>query len=107
MAQLPVLSQTSCSLSNFSFPSNKSLRVCLTYENRTFGVQETIVNYALVGNLFMLGAGSLSVVALSAYFGILPILFWFSVATFLIAIWSAAAATLPAFRDSFLPSRKL
>ena len=50
-----------------------------------------------MGNLFMLGVGGLCTVALSAYFGRLPILFWFSVMAFLTAIWSAAAVDLPSF----------
>ncbi|CZR62199.1 related to HOL1 protein [Phialocephala subalpina] len=66
----------------------------------TFGVPETIVNHSLVGNLFMLGAGGIFVVALSAYFGRLPVLFWFSIFAFLTAAWSAAATTLESFEGA-------
>lgn len=70
------------------------------FEYRTFGVPETIVNHALVGNLFMLGAGGIFVVALSAYFGRLPVLFWFSIVAFLTAAWSAAATSLESFETA-------
>lgn len=58
---------------------------------------ETVVNNALVGNLAMLGGGGLVVVALSAYFGRLPVLFWFSIMAFVTAAWSAAAKSLASF----------
>lgn len=45
----------------------------------------------------MLGAGGIVIVALSAYFGRLPVLFWFSIIALLTAAWSAASATLPSF----------
>jgi predicted MFS family arabinose efflux permease len=45
----------------------------------------------------MLGAGGIVVVALSAYFGRLPVLFWFSILAFLTAAWSAAATTFQSF----------
>ncbi|MCJ1419879.1 hypothetical protein MMC32_006235 [Xylographa parallela] len=41
---------------------------------------------ALVGNVFVIGAGGLVSVALMAYFGRLPVLFWFTFC----ALWSAA-----------------
>ena len=45
----------------------------------------------------MLGAGGIVVVALSAYFGRLPVLFWFSILAFLRAAWSAAATSFQSF----------
>jgi predicted MFS family arabinose efflux permease len=45
----------------------------------------------------MLGAGGIFVVALSAYFGRLPILFWFSILAFVTAAWSAAAKSFESF----------
>jgi len=45
----------------------------------------------------MLGAGGIVVVALSAFFGRLPVLFWFSILAFLTAAWSAAATTFQSF----------
>jgi predicted MFS family arabinose efflux permease len=56
-----------------------------------------VVNQALVGNLFMLGAGGIFVVALAAYFGRLPVLFWFSVLSFVTAAWSAGAKSFRSF----------
>lgn len=51
----------------------------------------------------MLGAGGVVVVALSAYFGRLPVLFWFLVIAFCTAIWCAAATNF----DSFMAARIL
>jgi len=65
--------------------------------HRVWHQPEEVVNRALVGNLFMLGAGGLAVVALSAYFGRLPVLFWFSILSLLTAAWSAAATSLNSF----------
>lgn len=64
---------------------------------RTWNLPENVINEALVGNLFMLGAGGIFVVALSAYFGRLPVLFWFSIFAFLTAAWSAAAKSFHSF----------
>jgi hypothetical protein len=64
---------------------------------RTWNLPETTINHALVGNLFMLGAGGIVVVALSAYFGRLPILFWFSILALVTAAWSAAAKSFESF----------
>jgi Major Facilitator Superfamily len=61
------------------------------------------VNHSQVGNVFMLGAGGVVVVALSAYFGRLPILFYFLVLATATAIWCAAAATF----ESFMAARIL
>ena len=44
---------------------------------------------SLVGNIFLIGAGGLVVVVLMAYFGRLPILFWFT----LFAFWTSAFCT--------------
>ncbi|KAI9730962.1 MAG: hypothetical protein M1818_008037 [Claussenomyces sp. TS43310] len=64
---------------------------------KTWPYPETVINHALVGNLFMLGAGGIFVVAFSAYFGRLPVLFWFSVLAFVTAAWSAGARSLESF----------
>jgi predicted MFS family arabinose efflux permease len=61
------------------------------------------VNHSQVGNVFMLGAGGVVVVALSAYFGRLPILFYFLVLATATAIWCAAAVTF----ESFMAARIL
>ena len=61
------------------------------------------VNHSQVGNVFMLGAGGVVVVALSAYFGRLPVLFYFLVLATATAIWCAAAKTF----ESFMAARIL
>ena len=61
------------------------------------------VNHSQVGNVFMLGAGGVFVVALSAYFGRLPVLFYFLVLATATAIWCAAAVTF----ESFMAARIL
>lgn len=61
------------------------------------------VNHSQVGNVFMLGAGGVVVVALSAYFGRLPVLFYFLVLATATAIWCAAAQTF----ESFMAARIL
>ena len=61
------------------------------------------VNHSQVGNVFMLGAGGIFVAFLSAYFGRLPVLFWFLLVAVATAIWCAAATTF----DSFMAARIL
>jgi hypothetical protein len=61
------------------------------------------VNHSQVGNVFMLGAGGVIVVALSAYFGRYPVLFYFIVLATATAIWCAAAQTF----ESFMAARIL
>ncbi|RVX67272.1 hypothetical protein B0A52_09309 [Exophiala mesophila] len=61
------------------------------------------VNHSQVGNVFMLGAGGVVVVALSAYFGRLPVLFYFLVMATATAIWCAAAQSF----ESFMAARIL
>lgn len=51
----------------------------------------------------MLGAGGVIVVALSAYFGRLPILFWFLVIATATAAWCAGATKF----ESFMAARIL
>jgi len=64
---------------------------------RYWGITVEEVSHSLAGNVFMLGMGGLATVILSAYFGRLPVLFWFTVANLLSAIWCASARTFPAF----------
>lgn len=61
------------------------------------------VNHSQVGNVFMLGAGGVVVVALAAYFGRLPVLTWFLVVAFATAAWCAGAVTF----ESFMAARIL
>jgi MFS family permease len=55
------------------------------------------VNHSQVGNVFMLGAGGIFVVALSAWAGRLPVLFYFLVLATATAAWCAAATTFQSF----------
>ncbi|PNS20561.1 hypothetical protein CAC42_6011 [Sphaceloma murrayae] len=64
---------------------------------------EDAVNASQVGNVFMLGAGGVFVVALSAWIGRLPVLFWFLVIGAATAAWCAAATTF----ESFMAARIL
>ncbi|KAH7095863.1 major facilitator superfamily domain-containing protein [Paraphoma chrysanthemicola] len=61
------------------------------------------VNHSQAGNVFMLGAGGVFVVALSAWAGRLPVLFYFLVIAALTAAWCAAATTF----ESFMAARIL
>jgi len=61
------------------------------------------VNHSQVGNVFMLGAGGVVVVALSAFFGRLPVLFYFLILATATAIWCTAAQTF----ESFMAARIL
>jgi len=61
------------------------------------------VQHNLVGNLFCLGAGRLFTVLLSAYFGRLPILAFFTSVALGTSAWCAAATSF----DSYLAARIL
>ncbi|KAI9923731.1 hypothetical protein MW887_008358 [Aspergillus wentii] len=61
------------------------------------------VNHSQVGSVFMIGAGGVVAVALSAYFGRYPMLFWFMLIGLGTAIWCAAAQSF----ESFMASRIL
>jgi predicted MFS family arabinose efflux permease len=66
-------------------------------------MSEDEVNHSQVGNVFMLGAGGVVAVALSAYFGRYPVLFWFIVLALATSAWCAAATTF----ESFMAARIL
>lgn len=61
------------------------------------------VNHATSGNVFMLGAAGPIIVALSAYFGRLPVLLYFVLAATATAIWCATAQSF----ESFMAARIL
>ncbi|KAL9623395.1 MAG: hypothetical protein Q9160_002288 [Pyrenula sp. 1 TL-2023] len=61
------------------------------------------VNHSQTGNVFMVGAGGIVVVGLSAYFGRLPPLFWFLVVSLATAAWCAGATSF----ESFMTARIL
>ncbi|KAF9892637.1 hypothetical protein FE257_001039 [Aspergillus nanangensis] len=71
--------------------------VTLIPQAAEWSMTEDAVNHSQVGNVFMLGAGGPFVVALAAYFGRFPVLFWFAVAALATAIWCAAAQSFPSF----------
>ncbi|KMU89274.1 hypothetical protein CIHG_06945 [Coccidioides immitis H538.4] len=77
--------------------------VTLIPQAKIWGMTEDEVNHSQVGNVFMLGAGGVFVVAFSAYFGRYPVLFWFLVIALATAIWCAAALTF----ESFMAARIL
>ena len=77
--------------------------VTLLPQAEVWGMSPDHVNHSQVGNVFMLGAGGVVVVALSAYFGRLPVLFYFLVLATATAIWCAAAVTF----ESFMAARIL
>src|SRR4051812_11442002 len=66
-------------------------------------MSQDTVNHSQVGNVFMLGAGGIFVVALSAWGGRLPVLFYFLVLAAATAAWCAAATTF----ESFMAARIL
>lgn len=68
-----------------------------------WGMSPDQVNHSQVGNVFMLGAGGVVAVALSAYFGRYPVLFWFIVLAVATSAWCAGATTF----ESFMAARIL
>ena len=70
---------------------------------REWRLTPDVVNHSQSGGQFMVGAGGVVVVALSAYSGRLPVLFWFMI----IALASAAACASVGNFDSFMAVRIL
>ncbi|EEP78267.1 conserved hypothetical protein [Uncinocarpus reesii 1704] len=70
--------------------------------NGIWGMTEDEVNHSQVGNVFMLGAGGVFVVAFSAYFGRYPVLFWFLVIALATAVWCAAALSFESFMGGLM-----
>lgn len=65
--------------------------VTLLQQAKLWNMTEDHVNHSQVGNVFMLGAGGLFVTVFGAYFGRLPVLFWFLVFALWTAAWCAGA----------------
>jgi MFS family permease len=61
------------------------------------------VNHSQAGNVFMLGVGGIVVVILSAYFGRLPVMFYFIALAVATIAWCAGAMTF----ESFMAARIL
>ncbi|KAK2671638.1 Major facilitator superfamily [Fusarium oxysporum f. sp. vasinfectum] len=77
--------------------------VTLIPQAEQWNMSPDTVNHSQVGNVFMLGAGGIFVVALSAWAGRLPVLFYFLVLATATAAWCAAATTF----ESFMAARIL
>ncbi|KAF2767400.1 MFS transporter [Teratosphaeria nubilosa] len=77
--------------------------VTLLPQSEEWGLSEDVVNHSQVGNIFMLGAGGIFVVALAAYFGRLPVLFWFT----LTAVWTVAGCAGSKTFEAFMALRIL
>ncbi|KAI0403285.1 major facilitator superfamily domain-containing protein [Xylaria palmicola] len=58
------------------------------------------VNHSQVGNVFMLGAGGIFVVTFSAYFGRLPVMFYFLAVALGTAAWCAGATNFESFETA-------
>lgn len=72
-------------------------------DNSQWHKSPNTIQHNLVGNLFCLGAGGLFSVWLSAYFGRLPILTFFTSMALATSAWSAAATSF----ESYLAARIL
>ncbi|KAL2265871.1 hypothetical protein VTJ83DRAFT_6971 [Remersonia thermophila] len=77
--------------------------VTLIPQAEEWGITPDEVNHSQAGNVFMLGAGGVVVVILSAFFGRLPVVFWFLLASTATAAWCAGATTY----ESFMAARIL
>ncbi|KAF9887170.1 hypothetical protein FE257_010424 [Aspergillus nanangensis] len=63
----------------------------LGLQAKEYGNSPDTVNHSQAGNQFMVGAGGVIAVMLSAYFGRLPVLFWFMVAAFATSVGQAGS----------------
>ena len=62
-----------------------------------WGMTEDTVNHSQAGNVFMLGPGGLVTIILAAYFGRLPVLWYFVIIALLTAAWCSAATSFHSF----------
>ncbi|KAJ8121952.1 hypothetical protein O1611_g9967 [Lasiodiplodia mahajangana] len=74
--------------------------VTLIPQAQEWHMSEDEVNHSQVGNVFMLGAGGIFVVAFSAYFGRLPVMFFFLSIALATAAWCAAATNFASFETA-------
>ncbi|KAI0877420.1 major facilitator superfamily domain-containing protein [Hypoxylon argillaceum] len=63
-------------------------------------MSEDEVNHSQVGNVFMLGAGGIFAVAFSAYFGRLPVMFYYLAVALATAAWCAGATNFASFETA-------
>ncbi|KAL2836398.1 major facilitator superfamily domain-containing protein [Aspergillus pseudoustus] len=74
--------------------------VTFSLQAKEYGNTPDIVNHSQSGNQFMVGAGGTVAVILSAYFGRLPVLFWFMVGALATALGQALSH---GFMGFFIP----
>ncbi|KAL8673339.1 MAG: hypothetical protein Q9168_002218 [Polycauliona sp. 1 TL-2023] len=74
--------------------------ITLIEQGAEYGITPDQVNHSQSGNQFMLGAGGVVAVMLSAYFGRLPVLFWFMVVA---TATAAGQAGSHGFNGFFVP----
>ncbi|KAI8948996.1 major facilitator superfamily domain-containing protein [Xylaria longipes] len=74
--------------------------VTLIPQAKEWNMSQDEVNHSQAGNVFMLGAGGIFVVAFSAYFGRLPVLFYFLVVALATAAWCAGATNFESFETA-------
>ncbi|KAI1346969.1 major facilitator superfamily domain-containing protein [Xylaria sp. FL0043] len=74
--------------------------VTLIPQAEQWNMTQDEVNHSQVGNVFMLGAGGIFVVAFSAYFGRLPVMFYFLVIALATAAWCAGATNFESFETA-------
>lgn len=77
--------------------------VTLIPQAQQWRISEDTVNHSQAGNVFTVGAGGLFAVALSAYFGRLPVVFWFLLVALVTAVWEAGTNDF----ESFMAARIL
>ena len=77
--------------------------VTLLQQSVIWNKSTNTINHSQDGNVFMLGIGGVFVVGFAAYFGRLPVLFWFLIIATATAAWCAAAQSF----DSFFAARVL
>ena len=71
--------------------------VTLIAQAEQWDMSQDGVNHSQAGNVFMLGAGGLFVVILCAYFGRLPVVFYFLAVSTATAAWCAGATSFTSF----------
>ncbi|GAW23470.1 hypothetical protein ANO14919_130290 [Xylariales sp. No.14919] len=74
--------------------------VTLIPQAAQWNMSQDEVNHSQVGNVFMLGAGGIFVVAFSAYFGRLPVMFYFLAVALATAAWCAGATNFASFETA-------
>jgi MFS family permease len=90
----------SASTGDFTAASGAS---ALLAQAKEWGIESETVNHATAGITFMLGVGGLFTVWFSAYFGRLPVLFWFQIIATITVAWCAAAQSF----NSYMTARIL